>query len=286
MADPQVPYRSYYEPLDPPAGDDPGYEYFQPTEAAASVWSPAIQHGGPPNGLLVRAMDRQAPDDGLAFSRVSMEILGGIGFGVNRVKVEIPRPGRQITKMAAVLEERLPGGEYRAVARCRAWRLRQSDTSAITTAPQPPLPATPDLLPQTVGFPDLGDTDIPWGRVGFIGTTVTAQQPGRTGDGPAIWIKPAIPLVTGETPSALESIFTVADVANGIGSNLDPRVWTWMNMDTTVHLITQPTSPWLGIDSQLAIGSDGHGASFADLYDIGGFLGRSAQTVMLTRTSR
>ena len=54
-----------------------------------------------------------------------------------------------------------------------------------------------------------------------------------------------------------------------------------MNTDTTAHLVGQPTTSWLGIDADMASGRHGYGATFADLYDVSGFLGRSAQTVLL-----
>ncbi|KJR06694.1 thioesterase family protein [Gordonia sp. PS3] len=277
----EVPYSCYYEPIPAPGGDDPGYEYFQPTPATASVWSQDMQHGGPPAGLLMRAMMRAVPDDGQEFSRITTEIIGPVGLGVNRIRTSIPRPGRRISMVQADLEAQGPDGTYRTVARSVAWRLLGSDSTAVADAPLDPLPASPDELPQTVGFPTQDTDAVAWGKVGFIGTTVTARQPGRNGKTPAIWIRPAIPLVAGEEMSHLESVFTVLDVANGVGTRLDPTQWSWMNMDTTVHLITQPTSPWLGVDSDLAVGARGYGASFADLYDVSGFLGRSAQTDLI-----
>ncbi|WP_347954123.1 thioesterase family protein [Gordonia aichiensis] len=277
----EVPYRCYYEPLAAPHDADPDYEYFQPTLATASVWSSDMQHGGPPSGLLMRAMMRAVPGDGQEFTRVTTEIIGSVGLGVNRVRTSIPRPGRRISMVQADLEAQQPGGEFRLVARSVAWRLLASDTTAVENTPHEPLTASPDELAQIVGFPVEDEDAVPWGKVGFIGTTVTARQPGRKGHTPSLWLRPAIPLVLGEATSHLESIFTVLDVANGIGTRLDPRDWSWMNMDTTVHLTGQPSTPWLGIDAELAIGPRGYGATFADLYDVTGFLGRSAQTDLI-----
>ena len=59
-------YSSYYEPIAAPDYEADGREYYQPTPATVSVWAPEIQHGGPPAGLLMRAMLRCAPDPGLA----------------------------------------------------------------------------------------------------------------------------------------------------------------------------------------------------------------------------
>ncbi|MGB3303133.1 MAG: thioesterase family protein [Gordonia sp. (in: high G+C Gram-positive bacteria)] len=285
----EVPYTCYYEPLPVPEGQPSStaagaaYEYFQPTKATASVWSADMQHGAPPAALMIRALERAVPDDGQEFTRVTTEILGPIGLGVNRVSTGMPRPGRRISMVQADLEAQGPDGSFRVVARTVAWRLQTSDTAAVVNAPHDRLPASPDDLPQIIGFPEVDDAGIPvaWGRIGFIGTTITARQPGRNGKTSALWIRAAIPLVLGEEMTNLEAMFAVLDVANGVGTALQPNEWSWMNMDTTVHLTGQPTSPWLGIDSDLVIGARGYGASFADLYDVTGFLGRSAQSDMI-----
>ncbi|NLG47061.1 MAG: thioesterase family protein [Gordonia sp.] len=277
----EVPSGCYYEPRPVPADGDAEYEYFQPTEATASVWSSDMQHGGPPSGLLMRAMMRAAPDDGQVFTRVTNEIIGPIGLGVNRVRATIPRPGRRISMIQADLEAQLPDGSFRLASRAVAWRMLGADSTPIAHSPVEPLPASPDQLKQILGFPTEDEDAVPWGMVGFIGKTITARQPGRNGSTPALWIRPALDLVAGEQMSNLEAVFTVIDIANGVGTRVDPQQWSWMNMDTTVHLVSQPTSPWLGIDSDLAIGSGGYGASFADLYDVTGFLGRSAQSDMI-----
>ncbi|WP_026917927.1 thioesterase family protein [Gordonia shandongensis] len=277
----EVPFDCYYEPVPTPPGHDDGYEYFQPTEATVSVWSPQIQHGGPPAGLLVRSMLGAVPDDGQEFTRVTFEIFGAMGLGVNRVRATMPRPGRRISMVSADLEIQEPGGDYRLAGRAVAWRMAASDTTSARTLPREPLPLGPDDLDQIIGFPDDPENGVPWGRVGFIGTTVVALTEGRNGRSQAVWIRPALPLVAGEEPTDLEQVFTVLDVANGVGTDLDPREWSWMNLDTTVHLVGRPTSGWLGIDADLAVGTRGYGASFADLYDVSGFLGRSAQTDLI-----
>lgn len=281
MSDNAPAASSYYRPIAVPDGADSSFDYFVPTEATVSVWSSDIQHGGPPAGLMMRSLIRASGDDGKAFTRVTTEILGAMGLGVNRVRASVVRPGRRISQVAADLEVQTPSGEFRPVGRTVAWRIAVGDSSPVEHSPQPPLPALPDDLPQIVGFPDDGEEAVPWGRIGFIGTTVLARQEGRNGATPAVWIRPAIPLLDDEEMSPLESVFTVLDVANGVGTRLDPTKWSWMNMDTTVHLVRQPTSPWLGLDADLAIGASGYGASFADLYDVSGFLGRSAQTDMI-----
>ena len=273
----------YYERVDdiPNTDDDADdFEYFSPTSATLSVWASDIQHGGPPAGLLMRSLLRCAPNPTQEFTRVTTEILGPIGLGLNRVRARAVRPGRQIALIEADLEVRQPDGTYRLAAQSIGWRMRTTDSAAITHAPREPLPS-PETLPVVRGVTANSDLGVDWGTVGFIGTTETAATPGLHGQTPAVWIKPSIDLVEGETMSNMESVFTVIDVANGLGTTLRPDEWTWMNTDTTVHLVGQPSTPWLGIDADMAAGSHGYGATFADLYDVRGFLGRSAQTVLL-----
>ncbi|MFT4088624.1 MAG: thioesterase family protein [Gordonia sp. (in: high G+C Gram-positive bacteria)] len=272
----------YYAPAESPEGaDGDGWEYFVPTSATVSVWAPDIQHGGPPTGLLVRSMERLVDDDALAFSRVTADILGAVGLGLGRVRATVTRPGRQISMLAAELQVQGPDGNFRTAVRASAWLLRRSDASAVERIPQPPLPA-PESLPHSVGFTEIGGEAVAWGRIGFIGTLSVAVVPGRNGTTPAFWLRPELPLVGGEETTELQSLFTVVDVANGVGSVLSPMEWTWMNTDTTVHLVAPPRGRWLGVDSAMAAGREGYGASLADLYTVDGFVGRSAQTVLLT----
>ncbi|GAA3714446.1 thioesterase family protein [Gordonia hankookensis] len=275
----------YYVPIDRPETQTPdagaGVEYFQPTEATQSVWAATMQHGGPPSGLMMRSLLRCDPDPGQRFTRVTTEILGPIGLGVNRISAQVIRPGRQISLVGTDLEVQQPDGSFRLAARSVGWRLRTADTSAIAEEPAPltPLPAELTPVAGVTGNEDLG---VDWGTTGFIGSIESATIAGRTGDTPAVWIRPAIPLVGGEEISDLESVFSVIDIANGMGTRLRTDEWTWMNTDTTVHLTRTPSGPWVGIDADMVQGPDGYGATFADLFDTDGFIGRSAQTVLLS----
>lgn len=262
---------------------DPDFEYFRPTAATVSPWSTDIQHGGPPTGLLMRALERAAADPGRRFTRVTVDLIGAVGLDVNRVRAWVARPGRRISMLAAELEVRRPDGTFRVAARASAWLMRADDTADITVQPRPPLHPLPDDLDIRRGVtadPSLG---VDWGTEGFIGAVHCAVLPGRTGKTPAVWLRPAVGLVDGEQISDLESLMTVVDVANGVGTRLDSAQWSWMNTDTTVHLSAVPRGRWLGIDAEMAAGRDGFGASFADLYDVDGFIGRSAQTALLDR---
>lgn len=276
----------YYEreaaPQGTDADDDPhGYEYFRPTDATTSAWSDQIQHGGPPTGLLARALRRTAGADGAHFTRITTEILGAVGLDVNRVRGYTIRPGRRISMVGADLEVRRPDGSFQLAARATAWRIREHDTSVIAAPLRPALTPTPADLAPIVGVTADSALGVDWGTRGFIGSIESAVVHGSDSALPAVWLRPAIDLVGGEPIDSFDAVMTVVDVANGLGTALAPTEWTWMNTDTTVHFTAVPRGPWLGIDAQMATGSDGFGATFADLYDTTGFVGRSAQTVLL-----
>jgi hypothetical protein len=269
--------RAYYLPL----GRDGDHEHFTPTENTVSVWGDELQHGGPPIGLLTRALVRHEPDPTHEFSRITVDILGAIGLGENRVATTVLRPGRQICLVQAELSVRRDDGTFRPVARAQGWRLATDTTSAIEHYPAGSLAPGPQDLEGTIGFSGLGPLTGDWGTKGFVGTLEARMVPDDGGDGRRVWVRPLLPLVAGEETTDIEKFFTVLDVANGVGSRLEFGKWSFMNTDTTVHLYRQPVGDWTGIDARMAVGPGGYGMTGAELFDESGAVARSAQTLLI-----
>ena len=102
------------------------------------------------------------------------------------------------------------------------------------------------------------------------------------GDGPGeSWIKPEVDLVKGESMSPLERLFAVADDANGIGTKLDIRKWTFLNTDLVVHIHRIPDGEWIGIRAETNYGPDGIGTTIGTLFDEGGAVGAIQQSVLV-----
>lgn len=267
---------AYYRPL----GVRGDHEHFSPTGSTVSVWTDTIQHGGPPSGLLVRALESVDRAPGLAFSRITIDILGAIGLSENRIRARMIRPGRQIAQVQAELDVLGPDGDFRTAARATAWLLASSDTAAVATDSHGPTP--PDAAGAGGALPDW--STMGWAATGFIGT-VDFHRDGAGSDAAGLtWLRPRIDLVEGETASPMSRFCCVVDIANGLGSTLSPREWTWMNTDTTIHLRREPAGEWFGVDAELVAGSSGFGYTAADLCDGSGRVGRSTQTVFLART--
>lgn len=274
--------RAFYLPLDTRT-DDEGVltESFTVTEATGSPWGPELQHGGPVCALLTRAMDRCRPREGTRLARITVELLGPVPVTQVHVSAGIERPGRAVELLSAVMRAPGPDGALRPVARAQAWRLATSDTTDIERQPEPELrfPAAGDEMPPLFTFPET------WGRSGYLGATewMLTAPGGAPGDPTEGWLRLKVPLVAGEEPTPLEKALSLADSANGLGARLDPRAFSFLNTETTVHLPVEPTGDWFGMRTEPSFGPDGVGLMAAVLYSATGPIGRIAQSILVTR---
>ena len=74
------------------------------------------------------------------------------------------------------------------------------------------------------------------------------------------------------------------DCANGVGAVLDPDRFVFMNTDTVVHLHRLPAGTDFALRARASIGPDGAGTTTAEVYDRAGFVGTSAQTILVQRS--
>ncbi len=212
---------SYYRYL---GTTEEGHERFASTQATVSIWGPTLQHGAPPSALLVRALERCGARDETRLTRVVVEILGPIPIADLEVRSWIERPGRRIELIVAELWATTADGTARAVARGTAWRMETVDTGDVVHVVDPPLEprdsGTPGVLEGLWSVGYLKTLDWSWiAPIGCVGT-------GK------VWARPKPELVEGEKMSALERLFAVADISNGVGAKLDPEHWTFLNTES------------------------------------------------------
>ena len=81
----------------------------------------------------------------------------------------------------------------------------------------------------------------------------------------------------------LQRLAMVVDCANGAGAALDPEQFVFMNTDTVVHLHRLPIGNDFALRARGSIGPDGIGVTTADIFDRQGFIGTSAQTLLVQR---
>lgn len=109
-------------------------DHFIPTRLAASAWGESVLHGGPPCGLLARAIERAAPAPGLHLARLTVDLFRAVPLASLEVRTEAVRTGRRIVAMrASILAE---GVE---VARAHGVLLRP--TASAAAVDDPPRPA-------------------------------------------------------------------------------------------------------------------------------------------------
>ncbi|MFC4604532.1 thioesterase family protein [Rhodococcus kronopolitis] len=264
---------SYYVPL---GRDADGTERFASTPLTVSTWADTMQHGAPPSALLVRALERCQPREDARLTRVVVEILGPVPIAEIEVRAWVDRPGRRVELVVAELWAAGPDGTARAVARGTGWRMQTADTVAAVHTGEPVLAPVSQAHEVEMSGEFWGTgfvTSLDWRWLAEIG----GRGPGQ------VWARPTPVLVEGETLSPVQRLFTVADVANGVGAKLDPSKWTYLNTDLTVHLFREPEGEWVGISAETSYGPDGVGMCAGVLHDESGPVGRINQTLQIRR---
>ncbi|MDH6197348.1 hypothetical protein M2272_004001 [Mycobacterium frederiksbergense] len=261
---------SYYELID----EDPIGEKFRATDMVRGTWSAAIQHGAPVSALLVRALERCEQRADTRLSRVAVDLMGGVpSEGDLWVTARMERPGKQIELVSAEMLAPGPDGTPRVVARASGWRMAQLDTTAVAHAATEPLPPLEQARSRDMAKnwePNYVHS-LDWRWL----TVPQAPGPGES------WLKPTVDLVKGESLTPLQRLFTVADDANGIGSKIDIRKWTFLNTDLVVHVHRVPDGEWIGIRADTSYGPDGIGATVGTLFDQAGAVGAIQQAVLV-----
>jgi hypothetical protein len=230
---------------------------FESTDGTRSNWDPEIQHGSPPLALMTKLIEELAQDSGMRIGRLTLDILGAIPVTRLRLRSWVQRPG---------------GGE-RAVARVTAWLLATSDTADAVTDRYPPL-----VEGDSVAVPHS------WlGAKGYLETVSWRRQHGVEGAASVAWLSPLVRLVDSEPTTALQRLAMVVDSANGAGAALDPEKFVFMNTDTVMHVHRLPAGNDFALRARGSIGPDGIGVTTADIFDRQGFIGTSAQTLLVQR---
>lgn len=239
-----------------------GAELFASTEATVSGWGPELQHGGPPAALLTRAIERVAPAEG-RLNRVAVDLWGAVPVAPVATRAWVERPGRRISLIRA---EMTAGG--RTVATASAWHLRTADTEEVRSEPRDWLTSPEEIA----GRPE-----------NFFGGGFVESIELRGTWGEPMWLRTEVPLVEGEDTSPLARAMMLADVANGVGAELDHHTWTYMNVDLVTHFVRVPVGEWIGIEARGWVGPDGQGVTRGALHDSEGPFAFTHQGLLIER---
>jgi acyl-coenzyme A thioesterase PaaI-like protein len=260
----------------PPAFWIPEGDAFRATEATRGPWSMQHQHGGPPAALLARALELDAKTASSAVpvraARMTVAFHRPVAIELFRVTVETVREGKKVRVARASLVDT----SGRTVASAEALFVRTADVGVAatpdTTPPRPPEACAPYVFPffaSPVGYHTAMETRLLSGTFGS----------GKMG----LWFRMRVPVVPGETPSALQRVVCAADSGNGASVGLDVAKYTFLNPDLTVALARELQGEWMALDATTRFGADGIGLAESALLDREGFLGRGLQTLVVER---
>jgi hypothetical protein len=239
---------------------------FLATVSTRGPWSNDHQHGGPPSALLVRALERHAPEMRLA--RISCEMRRPIPIGSCVVETSVERAGKKSVVASGQLSV-----DGDVVLTARALLLREIESAVVAHEP-PPERAPLAFEPYSFTF---FRSDV-----GYHTATELRLVSGAFGSGRmACWMRQRGALVDGEAPSGAQRVLVLADSGSGVSAALDFTRYTFLNADLSVHLQRPISGEWLLLDA--ATSSAGNGSALADtrLSDERGFVGRALQSLVV-----
>ncbi|MDQ2750958.1 MAG: thioesterase family protein [Actinomycetota bacterium] len=261
---------SYFDLLDV---DGAGAHYLAGPETGGP-WAAELQHGGPPNALLVAEAERVAAAEtgraDLLAVRLAAEFVGPVPVAAVHTQARIVRSARSALLVEATLRA---GG--RECLHARIWLVAGRDTARIAAPlPEPVEPPT-GTSPLNMRFP-YGDS-VQWRAVrGNI------DQPGPG----IVWARPRLELLEGRAMSGLQRAALIGDSASGISSVLDWHQWSFLNVDLDVHLSRPVIGDWLHMDAATTLGPTGSGLARSTLADVCGPVGSTLQTLVVAPARR
>ena len=254
---------------------------FLPTASAGSPWGAGLVHGGPPAGLLARAIEQAAGEGDLQVARLTIDLFRPVPRSPLAVGVRPLREGRRIAAYEASLYA--DGVE---VSRASALLLQRSNVALPTHAlPPPPWIESHEGLPTTglMGRPRQTGTEPP-GPMNYTGfhTTVevrrVAGEPG-TGRGTA-WIRIPVPFVEGEETSPLVRLAATSDFGNALGNIRPSDAVGFINADINIHRHRLPEGEWICLETTGVAQEYGLGLVESVVHDIHGPIGRVSQALI------
>ena len=246
--------------------------------ACGGPWHPELQHGGPPNALLVHLAERLAAEasgrDDLVAVRLAAEFVGPVPVAPLTVSARVDRLSRSAVLVRA---EWVAGEPARTCLQVRIWLLAPGESPSELARPTPN--GTPKLdQPETL--PEFGFDSFPYAR--HLDWRLAAGS-GRAPGPAAAWISARVPLLPEQPYSPLQRTALFADSASGISAELDWADWSFANVDLDLHLFSPPVGDWLLVDAVTELGA-GVAMTRSRLSDRHGPVGAGLQTLLVRRT--
>ena len=231
------------------------------------AWNAHEQHMAPASGLMSYELELFEPRDDMVYGRISYDIMGLIPLKNFTVTTRSIRPGKTIELIESTLS---CDGKVAIIA--RAWRLIQSDTSAIATSEDQAIVSRDKMKKR----PEIVEV---WagGYIDSIKSHLYANVDRRDGRAQS-WLSNDLEMVEGVKTSPFVKLIGMVDTNNGLAIAQDkPFSHMFPNVDLQIHLYRMPKGQWLGLDTRQQYGANGVGLTSAVLHDEEGPFGHSEQ---------
>lgn len=244
-------------------------ETYRSDPCTGGPWSQRLQHGGPPNALLVYAAEQAAAAhtgrSDLVALRIAAEFVGPVPVAEVTVRTSVLRSARTAVLVAASLS-----AEGRDCLHARVWLVRSSSLPEIAAEPVPAAAPPAGLRPWAGTFP-YAET-IEWLPIfGGIAEPGPAQM----------WTRSRAVIVGGHEPTSLQRVALVGDSASGISSELDWQTWSFLNIDLDIHLARPVVGEWILLDARTTLSMTGAGMARSVVSDLAGPCGATLQTLVV-----
>jgi hypothetical protein len=244
-----------------------------PTELARGPWSPGSLHGGPVAAVVARSVEQLAGDDGLALTRLTLELLRPVATGPLTVDSRVVRPGRRVQLIDTVVTQGRTEVTWGRSLRIRVDPTLPAPTNARAEDDAPPGPGSGEDMPSTM--PDYAAFHNQGMEIRFVRGRFDRRGPATA------WFRLRVPVVAGEATSPVQRAVAAADFGNGISAELDFRTDLFINPDLTVSLVRPPEGEWICVDARTRFGAPGIGSAESVLWDEGGRVGRAVQDLVV-----
>jgi hypothetical protein len=251
-----------------------GSEWFLPTDHARGPWDPDACHGGPPTGLLVRALEQALP--AMRLARIAVDLGRPVPMVGFTIVAEVTRAGRATANTAA----RLLDAEGKVRATATGMHLAVAPTPIFEARIDNSGTVTPRLADSSPGEFPVGR--VTHGEPGFRGAVEIRYPAGEdnTPGATTVWMR-TVALLPDEEMSPFQRISPLADCGNAFGRNAEPTEVQFVNTDLLIALHRDPVGAWLGSRATSAWQPTGSGLAEALLFDDEGPVGRALQTLLL-----
>lgn len=255
----------------------PDGDHFLPTELTRSGWSADVQHGGPPSGLLGRAVELVPTAAPMQVVRFTIDLFRPVPLTPLSVRTTVRRDGRRIQ----VVDASLCSGDVE-VGRATALKIRLAEVQLPQREEeawvQPPPPA--EMGPLDMSSPFGEDGSLVYFHTHAVDIRSLGNSFLRPGPGVS-WFRLRQPVVAGEEPTPFQRLATIADMSNGNSQALDPHHFLFVNPDLTLYAHRMPEGEWIGMRSAAHQHDSGIGLADTRVFDLEGPLGRIDQAQLL-----